>query len=280
MTDYIINLTLPDEVLRISTCVKNDEVSDVFTANLLRKGEDIPVYLKCYSTEKGERSLLNEVIGYLICNAYTIPQPEQAFIVLAPRTKFLHVLPDTTARFKNILEKKEYVPMFATQRLNGKNLAFRYHHSMESVISLLRHWRYYRQASICDEVIANRDRLPRNILYLGNKDFWVIDNGVLACDEGTNWRKNDLKPKKNFVNFLADLYKYEIQADPKKGSAILYTAGKTEKRIRTVISEINYWVSQLSPESDTLEWQDFLSFLETREDIKSELLTKRYGMLT
>ncbi|WP_367109718.1 hypothetical protein [uncultured Psychrobacter sp.] len=280
MSDNIINLTLPDEVLRISTCVKNDQVSDVFTANLLCKGEDVPVYLKCYSIEEGERSLLNEVIGYLICNAYMIPQPEQAFIVLAPRTKFLHILPSTTERFKSIFEKKEYIPMFATQRLNGKDLAFRYHHSMESVIILLRHWRYYRQASICDEVLANRDRLPRNILYLGNKDFWLIDNGVLACDEGVNWRKNDLKPKKNFVNFLADLYKHEIQADPRKGSAILCTSNNIEKNIRTVVSEINYWINQLSPKSDTLEWQNFLSFLETRENIRSELLTKRYGMLT
>ena len=171
MSNFIIQTIQPDEVLRISTCVKNVEVSDVFTATLLCKGVDTPVYLKNYSLEEGERALLNEIIGYLVCNTYGIPQPQQAFFVLVPKYKVLPFLKGVTQRFRDSIEHTDVFPMFATQRLNGKDLAFRYNHSMELVIAQLKHWRHYKSALICDEILANTDRLPRNILYLGDKEF-------------------------------------------------------------------------------------------------------------
>ena len=92
----------------MDTCEKNDIVSDVITGNVLYKGEDIPVYFKAYAFSyphiaKGDRGLLNEIIGYLVCHLHKVPQPEQAFFVLMPKEKLTHLWGNLNERIKKVM---------------------------------------------------------------------------------------------------------------------------------------------------------------------------------
>lgn len=286
MKDIVINTIQPSEILRVGSCEKSDVVSDVFIGNVLHKGEDIPVYFKAYGykdphVSKNDRGLVNEIIGYLVCNLYQVPQPEKAFLVLMPKDKLIHLWGDISERLKESYDSSDVdvIPMFATQRLYSKSLSIKYSHSMQATISQLRKWRYFKQALMCDEIMTNTDRLPRNILAANGKDFWLIDNGKLAIEEGTNWQSIGLIQHQNYPNFLADLVLEEVQADRRKGSAIIETALSRLRNITDILPECEFWINNLVSDQDKVDWQKFLIFLRHRDDNVSQLLNDRYWML-
>jgi len=285
MNDIVIKTIQPFDILRVDTSEKNDMVSDVFTGNVFYKGEDIPVYLKAYAYDhphvaEGDRGLLNEIIGYLICDLYKVPQPEQAFLVLMPKDSLAHLWSNLSDRLKKSYETNDVIPMFATQRMYAKALSLRYNHSRQAVERELTKWPHFKEALICDEIMANTDRLPRNILTANAKDFWLIDNGKLAIEDGTNWKSTDIIESNNYSNYLADLVIKDIQADSKKGSLIIQTALKKFKAIRQIIAECEFWVEALASDQDHEIWQKFLAFLQSRDHNITHILSERYGMLS
>lgn len=284
MKDIVIQTIQPSEVLRVGSCEKSDIVSDVFVGNVLHGGKDIPVYFKAYAynhpdVSKDDRGLVNEIIGYLICNLYKVPQPEKAFLVLMPKDRLLPLWDKVSERLKSSYESTDVIPMFATQRIYSKSLSVRYNHSMQATISELKKWRYFKQALMCDEIMTNTDRLPRNILAANGKDFWLIDNGRLAIEEGTNWRQTGLIEHKNYENFLADLVLDEVQADRHKGNSIIEAVLSKLKRLTEIIPECEFWIDNLVSDQDKEDWQKFLIFLRNRDDNISQLLNTRYWML-
>ena len=285
MSDIVIRTIQPSDVLRVDTSEKNDIVSDVFTGNVFHEGEDIPVYFKAYAYDhphiaKGDRGLLNEIIGYLICNLYKVPQPERAFLVLMPKESLTHLWDDLSERIKQSYETYDVIPMFATQRMYAKTLSLSYSHSRQAVERELIRWTHFKEALICDEIMANTDRLPRNILTANAKDFWLIDNGKLAIEGGTNWKSTDLIENNNYSNYLADLVIKDIQADSKKGNLIIQTALKKFKAIRQITAECEFWIEALVSDQDREIWQKFLAFLQSRDHNITHILSERYGMLS
>lgn len=285
MNNIVIKTIQPFDILRVDTAEKNDIVSDVFTGNVLYKGEDVPVYFKAYAYDhphvgKGDRGLLNEIIGYLICDLYKVPQPEQAFLVLMPKESLTHLWSDLSDRIKKSYETYDVIPMFATQRIYAKVLSLRYNHSRQAVESELRKWPHFKEALICDEIMANTDRLPRNILTANSKDFWLIDNGKLAIEDGTNWQSTGLIEHNNYSNYLADLVIKDIQADSRKGNLIIQTALENFKAFRQIIAECEFWIDAFISSQDREIWQKFLAFLHSRDDNITHILSERYGMLS
>lgn len=285
MNDIIIKTIQPSEILRVDTCEKNDIVSDVFAGNILYKGKDVPVYFKAYAYNhphiaEGDRGLLNEIVGYLICDLYKVPQPKQAFLVLMPKESLTHLWDDLSNRIKKSYDTYDVIPMFATQRIYAKALSFRYNHSRQAVESELTKWPHFKEALICDEIMANTDRLPRNILTANSKDFWLIDNGKLAIEDGTNWQSTGLIEHNNYSNYLADLIIEDIQADSRKGNLIIQTAMEKFKGIRHIMTECEFWVDILVSDQDREIWQKFLAFLQSRDHNITNILSERYGMLS
>lgn len=282
----IIEVIQPEAVLNVSRLEKSDPVSDVFAGNILYNGEVNQVYLKAYAfggetISKGDRGLLNEIVGYLICRHYRVPQPSQAFLVLVNKLSVNDLLPRATKRLRDSFDQSLIVPMFATNRMMGKSLSTLYHHNLERVVPILLRWRYRNAAIICDEMMANTDRYPRNILTLNGKDFHLIDNGKLAVEDldRTNWRNIDLKPSRNYINYLADLDKSDIQADRRKGSNLIHEALQLCRPIHALLAECRFWIDQLAHEDDKSDWYQFLEFIESRNQAMVELLNQRYGML-
>ena len=285
MNNIVIKTIQPFDILRVDTAEKNDIVSDVFTGNVFHEDKDIPVYFKAYAYDHphaatGDRGLLNEIIGYLICDLYKVPQPEQAFLVLMPKESLTHLWNSLSDRLKKSYETNDVIPMFATQRMYAKALSLRYSHSRQAVEHELIKWTHFKEALICDEIMANTDRLPRNILTANAKDFWLIDNGKLAIEGGTNWKSTDLIENNNYSNYLADLVIKDIQADSKKGNLIIQTALKKFKAIKQIIAECEFWVDALSSNQDREIWQKFLAFLQSRDHNITHILSERYGMLS
>lgn len=283
--DIVIKTIQPLEILRVDTCEKNDIVSDVITGNVLYKGEDIPVYFKAYAFSyphiaKGDRGLLNEIIGYLVCHLHKVPQPEQAFFVLMPKEKLTHLWGNLNERIKKSYESADIIPMFATQRIYSKSMAIRYSHSMYAVENELRKWKHFKKALVCDEAMANTDRLPRNILTINSKDFWLIDNGKLAIEDGTNWRRAGLIDDYHYSNYLADLVIKDVQADHRKGSAIIGVASSRTKMFKDIVLECEFWIDMLASDDDKKDWKEFLKFLQSRDHNITRILSKRYGMLS
>lgn len=280
----IIKVVQPSSIMRIDKCEKSDVVSDVFSGTVSVQGEDIPVYFKAYAykhpyVSEGDRGLINEIIGYLVCHLYGVPQPEQGFVVFMPENKITHLKDSYSPRLKSSYSDNKIIPMFATQRIYAKSLSHTYYHSIDPIKARLRTWRYYKQSLICDEIIANTDRLPQNILTASGKDFWLIDNGKLALEDGTNWRKVGLVNHTNYTNFLADLALNDIKANDKKGISIIAETIKISKKLKEVLPECNYWIETFASQSDKKDWQTFLGFLKYRDDNISRILSHRYGML-
>ena len=285
MNNIVIKTIQPFDILRVDTAEKNDIVSDVFTGNVLHRDKDIPVYFKAYAYDHphvaiGDRGMLNEIIGYLICNLYKVPQPEQAFLVLMPKDSLTHLWSSLSDRLKKSYETNDVIPMFATQRMYAKALSLRYNHSRQAVERELINWTHFKEALICDEIMGNTDRLPRNILTANSKHFWLIDNGKLAIEDGTNWQSTDLIEHNNYSNYLADLVIKDMQADSKKGNLIIQTALKKFKAIRQIIAECEFWIDALSSNQDREIWQKFLAFLQSRDHNITHILSERYGMLS
>lgn len=277
---HIINLLQPEEILNISTIEKSDIVSDVFIGNILSRNQHQSVYLKAYDVHTiGDRGLLNEIIGYLLCNLYHIPQPNEAFIALVHQRSITHLLHKTSEKLKIHLKKQHIIPMFCTTKLHGKSLATTFFHSTAIMEQQLIQWQYYKSSIICDEIMANTDRLPRNIITFNKKEFWLIDNGRLVTEEGTNWKIQQLKNDNHYTNYLADLTKNTIQSDPRKGNAIIETAHHIQKNIKNIMQEAQYWINIFAHDNDKKDWQNFLQFISYRNSNIAQLLINRYGML-
>lgn len=280
----IIGLVQPEEILNILSIEKSDIVSDVFRGNALIDRTNEQVYLKAYAFDngyiaQGDRGLLNEIIGYLICYLYQVPQPTKAFLALVHRNSMQPFLSKASNRLKASLAKSDIIPMFGTTRLYGKNLQNTFFHSTAIMERHLIKWDHYKTAVICDEIMANTDRLPRNIITINRNDFWLLDNGRLVAEEGTNWKTSQLLSDNNFTNYLADINKNNIESDTKKGNSIVAKAHINKKNINHILTECQYWINLLSHNDDMQDWESYLQFIAYRNDKVAKLLIDRYGML-
>lgn len=285
MQDIIIQTAQPEQVTSLSRCVKSDVVSDVFTGTILDKGQNKQAFFKAYAfnsenqtVAKGDRGLLNEVVGYLICHMLQVPQPSTAYIALVPRHRIEPLLSTTSQRFQSSLGDMPIMPMFATEQVAPKSIPIYGHHSQQALLAMFAKWEHYKSAAIADEIMVNTDRFPQNILTFG-KSFWLIDNGKLIIEQGTNWQARHLNPNQNYTNFIADLNRPDIQADNRKGDSLIQKAYTLTADIKTILPECEFWIDLFSHNDDKPDWKKFLQFIEERYDNIAQLLIQRYGML-
>lgn len=283
--NIIIQTAQPEQITTIRQCIKSDIVSDVFTGTILDKGETKQMFFKAYDFDsqqqtiaQGDRGLLNEIIGYLACHLLHIPQPPSAYIALVPKNRLERLLPDTSQRLANSLGDMSMIPMFATEQVAPKALPIYHNHDQPALLSLFSKWEYFKPSAIIDEVIVNTDRFPRNIMNFG-KSFWLIDNGKLVIEQGTNWQAKDLKAEQNYTNYIADITRPDIQADNRKGDALIQKAHMLSSNITNIIPECEFWIELLAHQQDKADWIKFLQFIQQRYHNIANLLIQRYGML-
>ncbi|WP_296205694.1 hypothetical protein [Psychrobacter sp. UBA3962] len=261
---------------------ETNNVNPVFVASFAHPLENslIDMYAKLYSFVGNNRSVFNEILGYLMADALGLPQPKHACIALLPTDKLKNNL-----YFKLVdpnLEKEifssEVFPVFCTSKINPSQTALQYHGIAQAVAKELAKWPRYSEALALDNTICHIDRHMNNILRTGVNKYHLIDNGILIDING--WSVNELNPNSYFINKLLDISKQLMS--PKQYNSIKQEAVMACDdhyiALEKITEELKFWINALYGQHQS-DYNKFLDFLDQRANNATGLLTSRLQML-
>lgn len=247
------------------------------------------IFIKLYPPESGTperppRGLVNEVTGWLLGNAFGVPQPEKAWLVQVP-LRGLGNTPKDWGKKREWLKQLKRLGVesywaFGTAKLPGRSAAIEITRQVEldAFIQDLTSWPALKNTIALDENIANTDRHFNNLIRVGPKKYHAIDNGRLATDSSCgNWSISDLQPLKNYMNKLSHYCYKEDRPDRETASYIAAAAAMHQAAIQPITGELEYWWDRLIP--DPVERQAFKNFIYTRTACITQLINIRYGLL-
>ncbi len=278
-SDFLIK-RLPKD--RFKSFIKWMDKSDghsnpVFVATLQHPDPEVGLvtaYCKIYAHRTGNRSLINEITGYLFAHACGVPQPQNAFIAQIPISK----LQDVESIFgdDHWLLKNQLYPAFCTTRLDGKSAAVYFSESDKYLMEDISKWPDLPRTVALDENIAHTDRHLNNLMRIGRRKYAAIDNGRLVCEDNDSWTTDMLLPKKLYRNRLSEKI-WNHKPNKNVISHILLHAKDHEMAIDHIKDELLYWSKMFIPEP--LERNAFQDFLEQRTKMISTLIAQRYQSL-
>lgn len=231
-------------------------------AKLRVEGKEVRAYVKAFSdlipsTGRANRSLPNEVIGYLFAEYFGLPVPQTAGLV-ALEAKHLPERPPW-------LHHDAVVPAWWTGEIGGKSLRAHIihgrlpHSALAPSLSILR-----TEMLACatvpsiiafDEWIANEDRHPGNLMRLGIGNYCLIDHGHVLT--GCQWVATDLKPglqpKSALMNFLGA----EVRKLP-FGHAIQAAFEAQSEKFEQALTAASQWLDDLLDAPDRKSVEHFL----------------------
>lgn len=219
--------------------------------------------------------LINEVAGYLIAHARTIPQAPNAFIVEIPLDRLRN--PPAWIAAARASGETTY-PGFATIRLDGLNAGMPAPDADLPVLHReIAQWSFCAAVIALDEHLGNGDRHPNNLIRLKRGSFAVIDHGKLCAIPGTvDWTVESLMPHHDYGNRLFQELRRSGQPLDDVASAAMDCASLHPKAFAQIAPELNYWCERLLSRE---EHDAFLAFLQQRGLRLQELLTKRFRLL-
>lgn len=261
-------------------------LNPVFVASFKHPNEQnlIDMYCKVYPLDSSDRSIFNEIVGYLVADALGIPQPEYACIALVPTKP---ILKDDTVGFSSTVLGQQFsnydvYPIFCTAKIDKSETAFEYHTRSNKLISELVKWPYISKAMAMDSTIAHIDRHVRNLLRTGKSKYHVIDNDQLVIKYDTcGWRTNDLDVDKKYANRLFDIAKENMSIKDFNfiKSNMIVECNSHADAINNINNEIQLWMNDLYSANDTLDYLAFIEFLIGRADSAFEQATSRAELL-
>lgn len=258
-------------------------INPVFVAGFKHPAEESPIdmYCKIYSLSAKNRSIFNEIAGYLMADALGLPQPKYACIALMP-TKQLKKNLTFNFKDKNLereIFRNDFFPIFCTSKIDPSETALQYYQgAIEVVAAELSKWPEYGRAMAMDNTICHADRHMNNILRTGTNQYHLIDNGILLNPNG--WSVTELEPSAHFRNVLLDISQKLMtkkQYNKIKGKAIL-ACDEHKKAFDKIEDELIFWSKALYGAYRS-EYNDFVDFLNHRVVIAPGLLTSRLQML-
>lgn len=281
----VIKLLQPTAFRTFKGWVSQGNVNPVFVASMSidndgnRTLQD--VYCKLYPFTDNDRSLFNEIVGYLMANALQIPQPSHAYVVLMRCKDILannnnHLSDNWVA----LLQTEEYYPIFCTTKIDKSQTAFDFHGLTPSLISEMSQWKYLPNTIAMDNTIAHTDRHLNNILRTGTKAYHIIDNGRLATEDGTPWQVANLDSCKDYTNKLWIISEQHMQKSWKNiTSQIMRACTEHPKAVALCLDELNYWIKTLYKEQQ-MDYNIFITqFLAKRANDSEYHHTKRLNLL-
>ncbi|NWK52192.1 hypothetical protein HYG89_06405 [Acinetobacter sp. SwsAc5] len=150
-------------------------------------------WVKIYAGNK-PRSLINEMIGYLLGRALNLPMPPRAGFLLL-ENKMLN------PSFVNVLSEVDryrgFTFAWVSEDVKGKNLRIEIENNpnamkvmLEYFSSCMKDWSHLSNLIAFDDWILNTDRNMGNSIHLPDKTFSLIDHG--ECMHGGNWKEAQL----------------------------------------------------------------------------------------
>lgn len=288
---------MPDKIVRFLdvSCYRNfkgwitdkNNINPVFVASFKHPSEikAIDMYGKIYPLDFTDRSLFNEIVGYLIANALEIPQPKYACIALIPTQDIAEN--DNIGFSDSVLGKKffdnEFYPIFCTSKIDKSETAFEYHTRSKKLIDELAKWSHIGDTIAMDNTIAHVDRHMGNLLRTGKAKYHVIDNDMLVCKYDTygyGWLTSDLDVDKKYKNQLFDIAKDLMPQKEfvKIRSSMIHECHKHSNAIASINNEVNNWMNSIYS-SNSSDYIEFLDFLNKRADNAFEQVTSRVELL-
>lgn len=287
MPNKKVKLLDPSSYRNFKAWITNkNNLNPVFVASFKHPNESnlIDMYCKVYSLEATDRSIFNEIVGYLVADALGIPQPEYACIAFIPTVDILqndHVGFTNTPLGHKFSELKAY-PVFCTAKIDKSETAFEYEVSSNKLIDELVKWPYISKAIAMDNTIAHIDRHLNNLLRTGKSTYHVIDNDQLVVKYADfGWRIIDLDVNKKYTNRLFDIAKQNMTSRDFNNvkSNMIDECHNHTTAIDAISSEVNTWMNDLYSTNDTLDYRTFIEFLVERADSAFEQATSRAELL-
>lgn len=247
----------------------------VHIAKLHIGGQDVEYYVKLYPHERGKsKGLANEVIGYLLLFAFSIPQPASAHLVKIPIDELANP-PQTWV--KNMQGQGKSYWGFCSEKLPGKSACLHFgQHASDILKNDLEGWDRINDALAADEHMAHTDRHFNNVIRLDTQTYALIDNGKLITETKKNWGVADMSKDRLYRHRLSE---HLWQHKPPNGiaSAAALAAKEVSPKYSAVKLEIEYWLTQLGlPRVEIIALLEFLSW---RASHLESLIKKRYGLL-
>lgn len=280
----VIQLLKPNEYRNFKGWITDvNNINPVFVASFKHPLENKPIdmYAKIYSLSGTDRSIFNEILGYLMAHALGLPQPKHACIALIPTGNLRQNIAGGV--LDGVLEKevfqREMFPVFCTSKIDKSETAFQYSERTDAMVSELAKWPDIGKAIAVDNTIANIDRHTHNLLRTGLNKYHLIDNGSLV--DGQGWEPSDLLPNKNFCNALLDLseeYMSHVQSSKIRGHAIM-ACDQHPNALTDISTELRYWIDTLYMQTQS-DYNDFIEFIDYRVNNAHGLLTSRLQLIT
>lgn len=282
----VINLLQPTAFRTFKGWISQGNINPVFVASMQindgKKQALQDVYCKIYPFTDNDRSLFNEIVGYLVANALGIPQPTHAYVALMDINHILNNnldkrLPDELV---SLLQKEQYYPVFCTDKIDKSQTAFDFHGPTPSLINEMSKWKYLPDTLAMDNTIAHTDRHLNNILRTGVQTYHVIDNGRLATEDGAPWQASDLDFSRVYSNKLWMFSESRMQKSWKViSNNILHACTSHSKAVNLCLEEINFWIKSLYGEQQ-IDYNSFTDFLLKRANDSEYYHAQRLHLLT
>ncbi len=279
----VIQLLAPNDYRNFKSWVTDvRSVNPVFVSSFKHPSESKPIdmYAKIYSLKGTDRSIFNEIFGYLMAYALGLPQPKHACIALVPTDKLRKNITDGALSNDLNSEVFQYdvFPVFCTSKIDKSKTAFQYSSLAKDVASELAKWPYMGKTVAVDNTIANIDRHANNLLRTGVSKYHLIDNGMLVNVNG--WQCTDLKPNESFTNHLLRISERDmtpLQAAKITGNAITACDHHADA-LNSIDAELRYWITNLYKHTQS-DYNNFMDFIDYRVNNAHGLLTSRLQLV-
>ena len=279
----VIKILKPDDYRSFKGWVTDvKSVNPVFVSSFKHPQEHKPIdmYAKIYSLSGSDRSVFNEILGYLMIDAIGLPQPKYACIALVPTKNISENIKegDLHETLRREVFQRDVFPMFCTSKIDKSQTALQFHGKVDAVASELAKWKYLGDVVAADNTIANIDRHVGNLLRTGSNQYHLIDNGILVNHNG--WQQSHLSVNSNFDNKLlrlSDSYLNLKQCTQMKSAAIL-ACDRHDNAFTYAYQELIYWVQTLYKAVQN-DYNKFIDFLAYRANNAHGLLTSRFQMV-
>lgn len=280
----VIQLLQPTDFCSFKGWVSQGNITPVFVASMrvqTNKGCVLQdVYGKIYPHTNNDRSLFNEIVGYLVSHALGIPQPSHAYIALMDTKTILTNNHDNlSGELLTLLQTEQYYPVFCTAKIDKSQTAFDFCCQTPSLIKEIAKWKYLPDTLAMDNTIAHTDRHLNNILRTGKQTYHVIDNGILASDDGTPWQVASLDSHKDYKNRLWQFTEQYLSQSWKTISTnIMHTCTLHSKAVQSCLDELKYWIKALYS-TQQIDYNAFINFLTDRANESEFYHARRLNQL-
>lgn len=227
------------------------------------------VFACTYPQRTHPRSLVNEITGYLIAAALSLPRPAHAYLVPAPLGVLLKLHPhlEVDDVFNGLF------PVWCTSAIEGKTPKYHFRAVDDPrFLEDLMGWECFADAAAFDEWAANVDRNWGNLVRRGKHDYVLIDHEDLCT--GRAWLGDLLCPDDAYRNIL-EFFAHRA-GKHHTNSGMLHASRLHAPSLLKVLRELLYWWKIFLPPD---EFDAVRRFVITRAYRSESLIRKRYHLI-